>query len=405
MKKNIIKIGLVLGLTFMLAGCGNKTENVENAENTENNATTDAENKEESKTTYEVKELGEYEYELYLTYDDLYIINDKDLNFGCMNTKGEVIVEPQYEGLSYGDGVLTIRKPQGEGINAYYYYADLDGTPIIEEVDGKKIVFAQDFKDGYALVTLEVPNEVASYVTNVVINKKGEVVYRRELDESGDVGVFRDEYDGNIVDLKFNKIFNSDMTELAESEKAKLENYNNDDIYQRGEVYYKVNENGERAIYDINERKEISKYRAEAYDTLKIGDNYAIFPFEGDDTMCVQIIDAKGNIVKDLAEGYESILQPMADGDKLVLIFADGKKVVVLDQNGEVYKQTNLDYVSKTLNGTRISYVSSGETSLNGYLDEEYNEILPAEYEKIGGIHSGVGVMQNGNMFYQFFVK
>ncbi len=395
MKINAVKICLALGMTMTLVSCGATAEQTLIEENILR--------ADQITTEYEIVELGEYNYKLYDSYGEIYTIMDDKGQIGYLNNKGEILAKPQFSTVSYGDGLVTIN-PVIDSSEPYYYYAELDGTPVIEDVEGKKIITAGDFKDGYAIVELENQGNSNSYLPNTVIDKQGNIVISVE---AVDTFISRDKEGRFIVyntNSEFIEAYNEDGSKIPESDLANIENYDGDDIIEENGLYITTDNEFKSAIYDINKDEVISEYRLMAYPISKVGENYFIAPIV-DDKIKIQIIDSTGNLVKDLTTEYGNINNPVVVGDKIILNFKDEKNAIILDENGEVYKETNASYVFQTLEGTTICMVNNQGTNQYGYMDHDFNVILKPEYDNVSSIYNGVGVMQKGNKFYQFIKK
>lgn len=402
-------LGVVLGLALIVTSCGTETKEepvkAEATENAEQENSTEQEEKQTVLYKYEVTEVGEFKARLDRSYDGVTVFaadGDKDL-YGALDSDGNVIIEPQYDYLSYGDGVFTISNTT-EDYSYYYTYANLDGKTIIENVEGVAIIDAQDFEKGLALVTLEDDFGAGRYLGDYTyaIDKTGKIVISATSENSSlyfnedkDL-MFEYNRDGEIVN-----IYNLDGTKASE-EVFNEENYNGDNIYEVDGIYYIKDTtdtvNDSYAIYDNESKTALTEYIYLYSAPEKLGNNYLVYKVTDSETgYNYVIIDNKGNEVYQVSENYNEISYPEVFNDKLILNFVNDK-AIVLDENGNVYKETNYDMIYGSYGEETVGCMLDNQV---GYLDADFNEMVEPKYDEFTNINNGKGFVVSDGVIYK----
>lgn len=397
MKRHSIVI-LSLALAMVLTSCGSTettekpgetTEQVENTENENTEETTDA-------TPYNVEELGEFSYNLDINFGEIISIRDNNQLKGYMDAEGNILCEPKYQWLTYSDGMLTLEEPSDSGVGKKYYQS-LDGDVTIDKVNGQDIAMTNDFTDGYASVCLY--NSDGEVEENYkIIDKQGNVVLETEIPNT----FYRRDEDGNFILRDSDEIFavyKSDLTLMTEEELSQNENLDGDEIFYVNGVYV-VEEYGYNpvAIYDKEKEQAITDYSI-LVEPIKVGDNYLVAK-QGvnEETAYWCIINDKYEEVSKLDLEFDYTNTPIVVNDKIVLYYEDGRSPKVLDENGNVFKETKYDSIYSIGTENDIYFTIDGKT---GMLDQDFNEVIPAEYDWMTEIVDGVGFAQKGEVLYK----
>ncbi len=384
---------MALGLSLVITSCGNEQPE-ETTEITEPS----------SSKTYALTEVGEFEgTRLDRNYEGITIFaveGEQDL-YGALDSDGNVVLEPQEAYLSYGDGLLTMARENEEGA-IRYSYADIEGTPVIEMVEGVEIVDGTDFEDGYALVTLN--NELGegrnfgSY--SYLINKDGEVIIQAQ---SKDTALVRD---GDYIlelggETGIVEIYNLDGSK-ADKEVFEDENYDADNVYESDGIYFirdeEDNVNYSYAIYDNESEKAVTDYVYTFYEPAKVGDNYLVTKIsENPNEPNYVLIDNMGNEVFQISETYKNIMYPDIVNDKIIINPYEGD-AIVLDENGNVYKETTYDVIDGLI-GSDIMLCAEGEYL--GLLDSEFNPIVEPIYDDVVNAYDDKALLLKDGILYK----
>ncbi len=401
MKKLMI---IAIGLMMTLTSCANS----EGKEATQ----TQVEKLEQSETTKEAKyvvtEVGAFDGGLFANYGNITVFTvaeDKTL-YGALDSDGNIIIEPTYDYLSYGDGLLTDAYALEDG-TIHYSYLNLDETVAIETVDGAKITVAQDFENGYALVTLadEIGADRHFGDYSCVIDKTGKVVVKAS---SKDTKVVINEDDlivESTEDGKIVNIYNLDGTKASEDVYNK-ENYNNDNIYEIDGIYIIKDtadtKNESYAIYDNVNKKAITDYIYLYYGPSKVGNNYLVHKVsEVENEYNYVIIDNKGNEVFQVSENYKDFYYPEIHGDDLILTLTNGG-VIVLNENGTVHKELDYEMVYGLI---KSDFLICRKEEKIGVLDADYNEVVEPIYDNFGAIYDNKGLLTKDGMLYKLEIR
>ncbi len=396
MKKHIAI--MALGLSLLVTSCG--TEKTED--------TTQQTSEPSASKDYTVTEVGAFEgTRLERNYEGvtIFAVEGEQNLYGALDSDGNVVLEPQEAYLSYGDGLLTMARENENGA-IRYTYANIDGTPVIETVEGVEIVDATDFEDGYALVTLN--NELGegrNYGNyGYLINKDGEVVIQAQ---SKDTALVRD---GDLIlelggETGIVDIYNLDGTK-ADKEVFEDENNDADEVYESDGIYYIRNEaddvNHSYAIYDNESEQAITDYVYTFYAPEKVGNNYLVTKIsENPEEQNYVIIDNKGNEVFQISENYKNIMYPEVFNDMLIINSYENK-AIILDENGNLVKETSYDIIDSFTDSDILGCSSDGYV---GYLDSELNEIAAPTYDGFTNTYDDEGLLVKDGVLYKLEVK
>ena len=106
---------------------------------------------------------------IYNTNSILFFSDPIDSCQFVVNQKGEFIVKPEYDYISFSffkDGMLLVAIENGSEIDRLYGFVDINGNKIVPP----KYTEANDFSDGMAYVLISRKN---GKVTTGYLNKKG----------------------------------------------------------------------------------------------------------------------------------------------------------------------------------------------------------------------------------------
>ncbi len=378
-KYSIVILGVLLGI-IMTSCAGAETSTIENI---------NKEVVEIKDMNYVVEEIGEVDYQVWNHYEDIYTIY-KDGYMGYMDLEGNILCEPKYFWVSYGDGMVTIE----ERDTGKKYYQSLDGSVTIDKVDGMEFAATEDFKDGYAIVRLK-DEEGVFQEFDKVIDKQGNVVL--ETDKTSTF--FRRDKDGNYVltdGLEIFEVYKKDLTPMSKKEIKANEELDGDYVQYKDGLYVIADKAAYTAFYDNEKRKVVSDYVV-GFGPVKVGSNYlvALADTPMSSANYVLINDAYEEVAKINYE-FNYTLMPEVINDKIILRYKD-EPVKVLDENGELYKETEYYTIYQDKYGT----IYCAEDGYVGLLDNDLNEVVAPEYDYITEVFNGEGLAQKDNMLYK----
>ncbi len=409
---------VILQALFLMVSCSSNVEtkeksDVENIEIKEDiNADTD-------KNKYKITYLRDFEgYELGYNIDnndDIYQIVDRNEKVGFINSNGDIVVKPQYDyAYQYGDIIIVSDEE-------YSYFVNFDGDVVLDNINGRKMARAVGLNDEYFIVGLY-NNDGSEEKKNYIIDSKGNIKY--ETEENYGIGISID--DPNIcyvvsMDSYFNsydkvEFINYDGSPVPESDVEKYTDmFNNYMTYNKTfpDGTYFVAEGKDEPGYD---RAAIAdKYTGElvtGYDfraiTIKaVGENFVVEKFDEEGNLRLCVIDSKGNVIKVIED--EQVYHSNSSLGEYVSVSYFNEKANILDQNGNLVKQTDYDRVYKNLNGT-IIIVDDGDNeeyddSTYGFLSEDLEEMLPPEYDEFTEIYNNTALVVKDNKLYRFGIN
>lgn len=386
-KYNLVILSIVL--TAVMTSCGN-SDNSNNSNNTE--VVEEVENTVIEEYNYSFEEIGDVDYQVWNHYEDIYSTY-KDGVMGYIDLEGNVLCEPKYQWVAYGDGMLTLELMNDDGTSKKYYES-LDGTVTIDNVDGMEIAAAEDFKDGYAIVRLFDENgDFQQY--DKVIDKQGNIV----LETDRLVTSYRRDEDGNFIltnGMDIFEVYKKDLTPMTKKEIKSNEELDGDYVSYKDGVYIIADMAAYTALYDNEKEKVISDYNI-GFGPEKVGNNYLVAIAETPQTLPVYyIVNEQFEKIATIDFEFNYSVMPRVIGDKIILMYRD-EPVRILDENGELYKETDYYTIYQNKYGTIYCAKDGGV----GLLDKDFNEIIAPEYDYITEIYNGVGLAQTGTMLYK----
>lgn len=397
--KRHISLVLSLGLATVLVSCGTSGETNENPSVTTEQET--VESKEEPKievAPYTVEEMGEFNYSVQVNYGDIITIMDENQLIGYMDADGNILCEPKYERVGYSDGMLTLEDPSDSGMGKSYYQS-LDGKVVIDQVNGQGIAHTENFSNGYAKIDL-LDSDGEYEGTDKIIDKQGNVVLETDIPNAF---YHRDE-DGNFIlrDLdkgKIYEVYKKDLTPMSAEEISENEDLDGDDVVYADGLYV-VQEYGYNAtaLYDKEKEQVITDYKVYVA-PRKIGENYLLAKQDANDEDAYwYIINDKYENLAKLDYDFDFAYTPDIINNKIVLHYEDGSSPKILDELGNIYKETNYDGIYAIGANNDVYFVVDNKT---GMLNKDFNEVIPAEYESNTEIVDGVGFATKGNVLYK----
>ncbi len=401
MKKTIL-ISTLLLMSMFVYGCSsdaseNTTESIDVTKTEEDTVETVIEG--EAVGVQAIKNLGE-DY-LQGNNEGYYMFFSPETNGnGIMDSDGEVIIEPTYFYIEYTDGLfLATDAPATE-----WYFLNIDGTLAFNNVDGYKISNTAGFNDGLAIVTL-MDSETQEFVKEAVIDKTGNILIQNDEVEGvytkvDDTYVFSNTYTsvslGNYDYITH--VYSEDGTELN---LADFENYDGDDIYEFEDIYFQQDPNTLNfAVYDIESEKNISDFDivsgtyGSIGDTDKIGDNYVVTKFDGENFSRV-LMDGEGNTVFDIEANYPTAGTYFECDDKLLINLEEGNASVVLDENGTLIKE--LPFICDFVEDYGTYY---GDVGL-GIINSDFEVVTVRYYNYIGKVVDGSCLVSADGILYK----
>ncbi len=389
-RKSIVILSLVLSVA--LISCGNNAESKEVTEPEAQLENTQEPKLEEAKYTFE--EIGESEYKICINFGEIIAVANSDNLLGGMDSDGDIVYEPKYSWFTYSDDMLTLKDYSDSGIGKKYYQS-LDGKVTIDSVNGLSIGIHEDFKNGYAVVCLEDSN--GEYQdTYKIIDKQGNVVLENDKADafytrSGDGNVYLT--DSFLVYEGYKK----DLTPMTEEEISEDMSINIGKIINADGLYViRKQEENTSALYDKETKQAITDYNI-LVEPRKVGNNYILAKQEASEPEPYwYIINDKYENVAKLDFDFIYTNTPEVIKDKIVLIYEGGDKATILDDNGNVFKETSYDYIYEI---GAVTYCVVDDKI--GILDDEFNEVVAPEYDNITEFIDGVGYAQKGDMMYK----
>lgn len=392
-RKSIVLLSLVLSTT--LIGCGsNEPKEVPKVQ-----TQTQVENSQETKIEmpkYSFEELGESEYKITIYMDEIIAIRTGENLQGYMDKDGNIVCEPKYTWLTYGDGMLALEdpNPSGSGMGKRYFQS-LDGKITIDKVNGLSIGNHEDFKDGYAVVCL-LDSDGEFQDTYKVIDKQGKVVLENDKEDA----FYRRGENGNIylTDGYFvYEGYKKDLTPLTEEEISKDMSLNVGQVTYADGLYVIGNsEDTITAFYDNETKQAISDYNI-FVNPRKVGDNYIVAKQdENEEQPYWYIINDKYENIAKIDFDFVYTNTPDVINDKIALFYEGGGKTTIIDDKGNVFKELSYDYIYQL---DDVVYCVVGNKI--GILDAAFNEVVAPEYDEITEFNDGVGYAQKGKMMYK----
>ncbi len=312
------------------------------------------------------------------------ITNGKEGNekrYGYMDTLGKVAIEPVYlNTVSFSDGLVFVKKDAEKG-----YYLNKKGDLVIEKVNGEILGLGDLFKNGYAVVYSQVEKNGATDVR--VINKNGDVLLSSEITQYNF---------SNIGHGYFEKFKPSDY-------QARMI------IDYSGKVIYS---NGASLIFPSNDASGFFTFDNEVYGIVynntfqepifqsisEFVDNRAlVVDLEG----TVYLIDSEGNKKANLSEVYSNIDKSnlnVFSNSVVALNFLDDQSAVIIDAEGLVVKNTDLNHIFSYDNGIALC-MKNGKY---GYVDAMGNIILEPVYDIATNCSDGIGFVRKEEQWYRF---
>lgn len=291
------------------------------------------------------------------------IKNKKTNKYGYIDFKGNIILETEYGKSIYeNDGIILAIKGKED-----VYYITPNDKKNHSEINGKKIIGGELFKDGYSVV------EVKGVQGNLIIDKNFDQVFGEDnkykfmnigdgyfiiyenLDQNSNIGIYN---------AKTNKITKTKLNISASI---------NDEYF--------LSENEKGNFYFVNkENMNVIKNREYKY----------VVPFESDFSLALDKDDnivkiaKNGDIIKKLnltlsSENYIESFIPSVTSSKIILNNLKNNTSAIYDFKDDKIIETKYKFLGCVYG----KYVVFRDENYYGVGDLNSNEILKAEYDKI----------------------
>ena len=355
----------VLTIFLLLGSCG--TERLNNLEMIK-------------ETTYQ---LGPSEF----SENRLAVNNGKsgeDRRWGYIDASGALVIPFQfiwYDSFTE-DGILRTASEKNS-----FRYVDLNGNPILTNVQNMDINFADIFIDGYAVVNLV--GKTGQYV----INLDGDIILTPEDQQYGyrniGHGLFcRTSSDPNVVDAM-----------VVDSTGAQPFDIKLADIWSLGERlgFYSL----DRIEFGIWDSVACEKKTEPRFTYVSpYSDGVALVVTIQND---VEMIDEDGNCIINLSEKYPDMhteaLRFVSHGF-VSLTIQDGN-TIILNSRGELVANTSYDDIDIVDENIAICR----KDGKYGYIDVNGNELVPPIYDQASTIDNGVGFLSLDGTIYRYVVE
>lgn len=314
--------------------------------------------------------------------------------YGYLNEQGEVVIKPQYTmENTFTDGILRTKLSPNN-----YCYVDKNGKLLLDKVEGKSIVMADIFKDGYAVVLLE--GCEGYYVIDTkgsVVLSPGEALYQyrnlgsglfaRTAAADGAVGqgaTVTKQGATQIIKLDGSLPYGTALCDL-QCPKGAVGFYSEDGTWY--------------GVWDgaAGEKRTEPSYRP-------------VLEFLGDTAVVATkdeafwVIDKSGQCVLDVTKQFPDLVTDSLRWVDVGLLAAntkEGDTVSLIPVDGSAPVHTDYTSVEDFHEGIAVGE----KDGLYGYLDLAGQEVLPATYPVASNLENGIGFLFDGTDIFRYEVK